>query len=249
MFGGGSGSGSHIPKEETLRLEGFAESLKGHRVFCVASTPKFAETFLRGRVAALDAEMAHRGRKILVLQGTAAAAAQQPRWLTTLGWDAMFHVRDVSDLKLALTHIQHAARPVRVFWVGGEPQAAVMTALARMDGVTVVAMGERTPSSSDAWQAIFWAPDAAVEEVEVAVAARQGAAGTGQLRAVCKELRASDVGLIWSAIGESDPRRGGLYWYDPQEGSDLQPALDMGEAAETLRKVADMLVEQRGGGR
>lgn len=232
MFGGGTGAAV----EETLRLEGFAESLKGHRVYCVAKSPKFAEVFVRGRVAALDADVAHRGRKLLVVQGTAAP----PRWLISIGWDATFHVRDVADLKLALTHAQHAARPTRVFWFGGEPQAAVMAALARMEGVSLVAIGDKLPTATD-WQAIFWAPDSAVEEVEAGVITRMGSTGTGQLRAVLKELRASNVGLVWSAIGEAD-KRGGLYWYDPQEGEDLRPGLDVGEAAEMLRKVADMLV-------
>lgn len=232
---------------DTLRLEGFAESLKGHRTFCVAAGGSaFAETFVRGRVAALDAEVVHRGRKVLVVQQQGsgpAGGAQAPRWLTSIGWDATFHVRDVADLKLALTHVQHAARPVRVFWFGGEPQAAVQTALARMDGVTLVALGSNAPAAANDWHAIFWPPDAAVEEVEAAVVPRMGSAGTGQLRAVLKELRASNVGLVWSAIGEAD-RRGTLYWYDPQEGEDLRPALDVSEAAETLRKVADMLASR-----
>lgn len=225
---------------DTLRLEGFAESLKGHRTFCVAAgasaSSSFAETFVRGRVAALDAEVVHRGRKVLVTQ----QQQQTPRWLTSIGWDATFHVRDVGDLKLALTHVQHAARPVRVFWFGGEPQAAVQTALARMDGVSLVAIGPTAPAAANDWHAIFWPPDAVPEEVEAAVVPRTGTAGPGQLRAVLKELRASNVGLVWSAIGEAD-RRGALYWYDPQEGEDLRPALDVSEAAETLRKVADML--------
>jgi hypothetical protein len=110
-----------------------------------------------------------------------------------------------------------------------------------MDGVSLVAIGPSAPAAANDWHAVFWPPDAAPEDVEPAVVARTGtAASTGQLRAVLKELRASNVGLVWSAIGEAD-RRGALYWYDPQEGEDLRPALDVSEAAETLRKVADML--------
>jgi hypothetical protein len=225
---------------DTLRLEGFGESVKGHRVACVATSPRTAEAFVRGRVAVLDADVAHRGRKILVVQGGSAA----PRWLTSIGWDATFHVRDVADLKLALTHIQHATRPARVVWFGSEPQAAVLAALAKMEGLTFLSVMDRTPmvASHEAWQAILWAPDAGQEDIEAAVGARMGTGAVGgQLRAVLKELRASNVGLVWSAIGETD-RRGSLYWYDPQEGGDLQPALDLGEAADMLRRVADMLV-------
>lgn len=228
---------------DTFRLEGFGESVKGHRVFCVAQTQagsKFAETFLRGRMAALDAEVVHRGRKILVVQG-ASASPLPPRWLLSLAWDATFQVRDVADLKLALTHLQHTTRPTRVVWYGSEPQAAVLSALSRMEGITLLGVGPHAPASIESWHAIFWPPDAAQEDVEPALLARRGPASTGgQLRAVLKELRASNVGLVWSAIAEAD-RRGDLYWYDPQEGGDLQPTLDLGEAADMLRRVADVL--------
>lgn len=230
MANGGSGP------EETLRLEGFAESVKGHRTYCVASTPKFAESFLRARIAGLDAEVAHRGRKLMVFQGAAPA----PRWLTTLSWDAAFHARDVADLKLALTHIQHAARPTRVVWAGQDPAPAVLAALSKMDGVTLITIGERAPMVATDWHAIFWAPDATLEGVEGAVTLRMGARGSAQVRPLLKELRASEVGLVWSAIGEAD-WRGSLYWYDPSEGEDLRPGLDVSEAAEILRKVADMI--------
>lgn len=220
---------------DTLRLEGFAESLRGHRVYCVAGQAKEAETLLKGRVVGLDAEVAHRGRKVLVVQGAPAA----PKWLLGLtAWDAMFHVRDVADLKMVVTYLQHATRPTRVVWAGGEPQAAVLAALVRMDGVTVVGLGERAPVS-DVWQAILWAPSAALEDVEPAVGLRMGVGATSSLRSVLRELAASAVGLVWSCIGESD-KRGGLYWLDPGEGVEAAP-LDLREAAETLRAVADAI--------
>lgn len=223
--------------DATLRLEGFSESLKGARSFAVMPAAKAVEPFLRARLAAMDAEVAHRGRKVLVVQGGAAP----PRWLGGFGWDATFHVRDVTDLKLALTHIQHVVKPARVIWYGAEPQAAVMTALARMDAVTFMAIAEHAPVQ-DIWQAIFWPPTAAQEEVEPALAARlgAGAAAAAGIRSILKELRASEVGLVWSSIGESD-KRGGLYWYDPCEGVETRPRVDAGEAAEMLRAVAEML--------
>jgi len=87
--------------EATLRLEGFSESLRGKRAYCVASTPEQGKIFLKGKLAVLDTEVVHRGRKVLVFQGT----APPPKWLAQLGWDAMFHARDVQDLKLAVTYI------------------------------------------------------------------------------------------------------------------------------------------------
>jgi hypothetical protein len=150
----------------------------------------------------------------------------------------MFHVKDTQDLKLAVTVIQHAARPTRVVWAGTEPASAVLALLGRLDGVTVLGLGERAPTASD-WQSIFWSPVATVEEVEPAIVPRMGAAGTTGLRSVLKELRATEVGLVWSSIGESD-RRGALYWYDPTDGVAEEP-LNRKEAAETLRAVAELL--------
>lgn len=223
--------------QETLRLEGFAESLRGQRVYCIAGQPKEAETLLRGRLAGLDSEVVHRGRRVLVFQG--GAAAPPPKWLVNLtAWDAAFHVRDNQDIKLAITYIQYAARPCRVVWAGTEPAGQVLTLLSRLEGVSVLGLGAAAPASAE-WSALMWAPSAGLEDVEPAVTARMGAAGTTGLRTVLKELRGSDVGLVWSAIGETD-KRGGLYWLDPSEGVGSVP-LDTREAAETLRAVADML--------
>lgn len=220
--------------EETVRLEGFSESLRGHRAAVVASNPKAAQQFLQGRLAALDAEVAHRGRKILVVQGHHAI----PKWILTMpgaSWDTIFHVKDTQDLKLALTVIQHAPKPLRVAWMGGEPQAAVLQALQRVEATTLLSILERAPVA-DAWQAIFWTPEVPPEEVEPAVVARYGSTA---IRPILKELNVSDVGLVWSSIGESE-RRGGLYWFDPNEGV-LAAPLNHQEAAETLRAVADLL--------
>ena len=220
---------------ETVRLEGFSESLRGANSFCVASNPKFAQNFLKGRMASVDAEVAHRGRKVLVCQGTYVP----PRWLLHLGWDAVFRVRDVQDLKLALTYIQHAARPTRVVWTGSEPAAAVMTSLARLDSITLIGLGEKAPAHPD-WQLIFWSPDVVQEEVEATVVARMGPTGATGLRSILKELRASQVGLVWSSKDEAD-KHGALYWYDPADGVDLATTIDAQEAAAVLLEVAAFL--------
>ena len=217
--------------EPTLRLEGFSESLRGRRSYCVASTGPQAEQFLRGRLATLDTEVAHRGRKVLVFQGVTAP----PKWLTQLGWDALFHTRDLQDLKLAVSYIQNAVRPTRIVWAGGDPAPSVMALLVRMD-ITLIGVGEKAPISTD-WQAIFWPSDA--EDVESAIQARMGAAGTTGLRSVLKELRGSQVGLVWSSIEESD-KKGAMYWYDPIEGSQ-NTHLDLVETATMLVDLAAYL--------
>lgn len=216
--------------EPTLRLEGFSESLRGRRCFCVSASPAQSQLFLKGRLATLNTEVAHRGRKILVYQGPVV-----PKWIVQLGWDAFFHVKDVHDMKLALTSVQHATRPTRIVWAGVEPSPSVMTVLVKMEGVTVLGLGASAPNSSE-WQAIFWSPDVAQEDVEPVIQSRMGQTGLTGLRSVLKELRGSQVGLVWSTIDETE-KRGALYWYDPSEGAEQGQQLDLAEAAATLTEV------------
>lgn len=221
--------------EPTLRLEGFSESLRGKRCFCVSANAAQTQLFLKGRLTTLNTEVAHRGRKVLVFQGTVPA----PKWLLQLGWDAFFHVKDIQDMKLAMTMIQHTARPTRVIWVGSEPPQSVMSLVAKMDAVTLLGVGDRPPIHPE-WQAIFWSSDVAQEDVETVVQARMGQTGLTGLRSVLKELRGSQVGLVWSSIDEAE-KRGTLYWYDPSEGADKSTSLDVEEAAATLTEVAAFL--------
>lgn len=220
--------------EPTLRLEGFSESLRGKRCFCVSPNSVHSQLFLKGRLASLNTEVAHRGRKILVYQG-----AVVPKWIIQLGWDAFFHVKDVQDMKLALTCVQHAARPTRIVWAGAEPPPSVIGVLVKMEGVTVLGLGTSAPSSSE-WQAIFWSPDVAQEDVEPVIQGRMGHTGLTGLRSVLKELRGSQVGLVWSTIDETE-KRGALYWYDPSEGAEQGASLDLAEAAATLTEVVAYL--------
>ena len=221
--------------EDPVRLEGFSESLRGSNSYCVASNQKFVQNFVKGKMAVLDGEVAHRGRKVLVFQGVHTA----PRWLLHIGWDAAFHIRDVQDLKLALTYIQHAAKPTRVVWAGADPAPAVLNTLSRLDGTTLLAVGEKAPAHPD-WHMIFWSPEARQEDVEAAVVARMGQAGATGIRSILKELHASQVGLVWSSKGEAD-KHGALYWYDPVDGVDMNIHIDTQEAAAVLTEVAAFL--------
>jgi hypothetical protein len=108
-----------------------------------------------------------------------------------------------------------------------------------MDGLTFLGLGEKAPIHPE-WQAIFWSSDAALEDVEPIVQGRMGQGGSTGLRSVLKELRGSQVGLVWSSIEETE-KKGGLYWYDPSEGADQGAALDLAEAAAVLTDVAAWL--------
>jgi len=210
---------------ETLHLEGFSESIRGKRVFCVASNPMKAEAFLKGNRES-------RGKHILIHQATAII----PRWLQRLGWDMTFHIRDTQDLKLALTVVQHCTKPAQVVWTGGEPASNVLALLGKVD-VGLICVGDRAPVSE--WDAVFWTPGSTIEDVEPLVTAKLGP--QQRLKSILSELRSSDVGLVWSSIREE--RKGSLYWYDPAEGD--VPPMDPEETADILRKLADSLFRRK----
>jgi hypothetical protein len=226
-------SANYVIMQATLNLEGFAETLKGHRLFCVGT--KNLATLVRSRMALIDTEVAHRGRKILCVQ----EGSTQTGWLLRMKWDAIFCIREAQDLRLALTYITNCTKPARVVW-GGEPSATVFQALARCDGLTLIGFGA-TPPRLQEWDTIFWSHDAVYDEIEPCLMARLGALNTGKynLRSVLKEIQASEVGLAWSNIGDSD-KRGSLYWFDPSEG--LTGAIySPQEAVDILRAVADSI--------
>lgn len=232
-FGGNSGASGPAGPGETVRLEGFSETLRGTRTWLVGSG-KSLRSLVVGRMTGLDAEVTHRGRKVLVIQGT-----EVPKWIWTLRWDAVFRIRETVDLRLAVTVLQNLPKPVRVVWWGSEPAAAVMTALAAVKELTIFGASGVAPRASSEWNCIIWASDVPYTEIEAGVLAHMGA--QGNLRAVHKELAANEVALVWSSIGETD-KRGALYWTDPREGvPEGTDAMDPAEAAEMLRLLADSL--------
>lgn len=223
--------------EPEVRLEGFAENLRSHKLYCIGSAASLP-ALVRGRLAILDTEVAHRGRKVLFLHdGTPFGP-----WLQRMKWDAVFHVHDAQDLRLGLTYVANATKPVRLVWAGGEPANTVFAALARMDGLTVIGFGVQQPMAGD-WDAVFWTHDAAAETIEQTLVPRMGHLTT--LRSVLREVGAAGVGLVWSAIAETT-RRGALYWFDPAEGGAGAATYSSTEAAELLRAIADSLAAPKG---
>jgi hypothetical protein len=155
-------------------------------------------------------------------------------------WDATFIIRDNQDIRLALTYVMNAAKPTRVVWAGGEPPAAVFQYLSKQDAISLIGFGVNAPRSTE-WDAIFW-KGVDAEDIEPLLHQRLGIQVTERyhLKTVLKELKSSDLSLVWSSIGESD-KRGSLYWFDPSEGSSQSAAYSYEDAADILRTIADSL--------
>ena len=218
---------------EEVRLEAFSERLKSRKIYCVGS-PALLPSLLRSRLAVIDSEVAQRGRRVLVMQESGAS------WLTRLKWDAVFIVKDQTDLRLALTYITNCAKPVRVVWGSSEPSGPIFNHLSRCDGLSLIGLGTMTPQSGE-WDAIFWTHDVGAEIIESVLNGRIGPMITEKYKVatVLKEVRGSELGLVWSSIGESD-KKGFLYWFDPSEGA-TGSTYTLEESADLLRLIADSI--------
>jgi hypothetical protein len=111
----------------------------------------------------------------------------------------------------------------------------------KCDGLTVIGVGQTNPQSPE-WAAIFWTADATPESVEPVLHGHLGSYRTEQyhIKSVLKEIQASELGLVWSSIGESD-KKGSLYWFDPSEGSTGSNLYSREETVELLRSIADSI--------
>ena len=219
---------------DDIRLEGFAEHLRGKKIYCVADHANIQQ-LVRSCVSSLDTEIAHRGRKALFVQEGCAATS----WLLRMKWDAIFYLREAQDIRLALTYAVNAAKPVRVVYAGGEPSSAIFQYLSKQDAISLIGFGASVPKSSE-WDAIFW-KGVDAENIEPLLHQRLGIQTTEKyhLKTVLKELKSSELALVWSSIGESD-KNGSLYWYDPSDANQAS-TYSPEEAADILRMIADSL--------
>lgn len=216
---------------DTVRVEGFGSSLKGQKIWIVGD-----EHLLPNRLHVLEQELLGRGRRVLIM---ADGRKHIPRWAMTIEWDAVFKVRDALDLRLALTYIANASKPIRILWLGDEPTQAILSKIHIQDS-TFIGYGNNKPQQS--WDCIFFSGLLDKIKIEDALMTRMGSAKLSHfnLQSVIPELRAAKAGLVWSSIGESE-RSGHLYWYDIAEGEPPSEPFDMTEAANFLRELAEKI--------
>lgn len=216
---------------DTVRVEGFGSSLKGQKIWIIGD-----EHLLPNRLHVLEQELLGRGRRILIL---ADGRKHIPKWSLQIEWDAVFKVRDALDLRLALTYVANATKPVRIVWLGDEPTPAIMSKLHVHDATF---LGYGNPKPQQSWDAIFFSGLLDKGKIEDVLMPRMGSAKLSHfnLSSVIPELRAAKAGLVWSSMGEPD-RSGHLYWYDIAEGEPPSETFDMTEAANFLRELADKI--------
>jgi len=225
-----------MSEQDTIRLEGFAEQLKSSKIFCVGSSSNLPQ-LVRSRLSCIDTEVGYRGRKVLCVQ----EGSMSMSWLLRIKWDALFVIKDSIDLRLALTYIVSAQKPIRVVWADGEPSNVFISQMEKQEQTTLLGFSTNAPQQSY-WNGIFWTHDVIVEDLENPLSRRLGQSTLAKynLRSVLKEIKASEVGLVWSSIRESD-KHGSLYWFDPNEGAPQESLYSLKEAADILRNVADSI--------
>jgi hypothetical protein len=222
-------------EQDSIRLEGFSESLRSFKHYCVGTTALLPQ-LVRSRLACIDTEVAHRGRKVLCVQD----GCPYMQWLIRMKWDALFVIKDSVDMRIALTYVVSVQKPVRLVWAG-EPPSAFLSQLERHEQITIIGFSTNTPLHNY-WDTIFWTHDISVEEIEPVLNKRLGTSTLARynLRSVLKEIKASEVGLVWSLIRESD-KHGSLYWFDPSEGATQGLFYSLQESADILRTIADSI--------
>lgn len=216
---------------DTVRVEGFSGSLRGRKIWIVGE-----ESLVPNRLHVLEQELLGRGKRVLIQQD---GKTNLPRWAIKMEWDAYFRIRDSKDLQLALTYVVANQKPMRVVWIGDEPQPPVLQKLHQND-VSIIGFGTAVPRGE--WEYIFFSSNLEAPRIEDSLLARMGSARLSalNLRSVIPELRAVRAGLVWTNVGESE-KTGTIYWYDVGEGEGPQESFDPVEAAAFLRDIAEKI--------
>jgi hypothetical protein len=223
---------------DTIRLEGFAAPLKGQRLWVCGPAETLGQQ-VQNRLTVLEEELLNRGRKVLVIHN---AKDIPMMWTNKVQWDATFRIKETQDLRLALTYVQNAVKPVRVVWVGEEPPVAVLSAINSPE-ISFIGAGITTPRLP--WTAVFWHTTCEQAKIEEGLMPRLGSQGLQALNlsSVLRELKASQVGLVWSSIGETE-KTGSVYWYDSEE-TNAQTSMTTADMSALLHEIGDWMTHAR----
>lgn len=194
------------------------------------------EELLMRRLAIFHTEILARGKFVCIV---ADSHISMPKSFLKFQWDAVFRIKDTQDLRLALTYLTNATKPITVVWVGDEMPPAVFQ---RLPEATVLALGSRSYIPKEAWDALFFSSDVQIHHIEEILATRMGPKLKHiNLRSILTELRTARASLVWSKIDDSD-KTGSIYWIDALEGQFPEEKLSPEETANFLRDLADRIV-------
>jgi len=216
---------------DSIQIEGFESSIKSKKVWFVGD-----ESLLLRRLNLFHTEMLGRGKFVCV---QADSHAHIPKAYFKFARDAFFRIKDSQDLRLALTYITNATKPLTVVWIGEEMPPVVF---AKIADATVFALGSRQYIPKEPWDALFFPPDLLPHSVEEMLATRLGSGKVKQanIRSVLAELRTAKASLVWSKIDDVD-KHGYLYWIDTNEGQAPEEPWNPTETAQFLQELAERI--------
>ena len=105
--------------------------------------------------------------------------------------------------------------------------------------ITFIVASTQNPRAT--WNAIFYHPTLSQSFIEDGLNPRMGQSQVQKLNvhSVLRELQASDVGLVWSTIGESD-KSGSVYWNDLEDAA-TSIQFDPRESIDHLKEISEFL--------
>ena len=221
---------------EVIHLEGFESSIRGKKIWVIGD-----ESLALRRLNISVTENLGRGRTVCIIDSHRTL----PKSFQKFSWDALFKLKDQQDIRLALTYITNATKPIHIVWVGEEIQAAVFQKLLEPT-MTVIGLGSRTHVPIQPWNAIFFPSDMNSQQVEEMLISRVGpnALRTMNLRSILPELKTAKASLVWSNIDEAE-RSGSLYWFDTMDGQPPDELWNPHETAGFLRDLADRITSAK----
>jgi hypothetical protein len=226
-------------KDDTVRLEGLDVELRGHRTLVVGEPDVWL-----ARLHALESEALYKGHNVLVLQETVKGNGREYPLLYRHRWDVIFRVRESFDAQMLATYVQNAGKPVRILWVfppnsTADIPRALWQRWAKND-ITLLGGTETGVIGGVEWETILFPLKCEYIRAERILNARASGITTllGKLRDHISEIAASGAALAWTNIDEKDVK-GGLYWYDPSEGSKgAEDSFSRKEASELLQSLS-----------
>lgn len=214
--------------ESTFTLEAYSIPIRKQKIYCVGDLKHIDKSFTVLLKMYSD-EVLRRNKIVLIFSDS--YLKHQPKFIRNTFIDAIFRVRDNQDLRLAYTYIQHTSKPLIVLWYGiSVPNVLFET----KDDITLISGGINPKSD---YTTILWNTSSTYDEVF-------GTIGTKlkdlDIKTILNETKASDVSLVWSSIGDMD-KKGSLYWFDLNSIKDIHPTVNLSQASDYLRTLADAL--------
>jgi hypothetical protein len=221
---------------EVIHLEGFESSIRGKKVWIVGD-----ESLALRRLNLSVTENLGRGRTVCIIDSHHAL----PKSFQKFSWDAIFKLKDQQDLRLALTYITNATKPIHVVWVGDEISQQIFQKL-NDTSTTVIGVGSRSHVPVQQWNVIFFPHDMISQQIEEMLLSRvgQNKLRSMNLRSILPELKTAKASLVWSTIDETE-RAGSLYWFDTMDGQPPEELWNPMETSTFLHDLADRIASAK----